>query len=128
MRVVQRAGRRAERVLGFGPRDRFAVGGLLGGILRALPRIEGVIQGETIVALPDGVVRALQRGLRRGELVGRVLVGAGRPGGIDGALRLDDMNASIAPARSYRLSAVRFQLSALSYRPSRFSSKGGGTA
>ena len=61
------------RPVGFDARYRFAVGGQPGGVLRLFPTIERVVQGETIIALRDGVTSALERILGGGEHVAGVL-------------------------------------------------------
>jgi hypothetical protein len=53
-----------------------------------LAAVERVIERETIVVLIDRLVRVFERLLRRNEFFVRVLVGAGRGGGLDSALRL----------------------------------------
>ena len=63
------------------------VGRLFGRGLRAFAAVERVIQRQAVVALVDGVV-VLQRVFGRGELLARVLIGAGGARGIDRALRL----------------------------------------
>src|SRR5262245_50147528 len=90
MRVVERGHAVEQGALGFAARGRPSVGGFLGGVLRALASVQRVIEGEAIVALRDGVVGALERFLRRGELFGGVLIGAGGARRVDRALRLLD--------------------------------------
>ena len=119
-RLGQRSGRRARRfgglelrarrnesragvgehALGFGPRHRFVIGGFLGGALSVLAAVERVIEGETIVALIDGLMRVFERLLCREELFVRIPVRAGRAGGVDGALRLIDLFVGRSAASS----------------------------
>ncbi len=62
--------------------------GELGGGLRALAAFERLAEREAVVALPDGVLRALQRVDSRRVVLCGIAVGAGGAGGVDGALRL----------------------------------------
>ena len=75
---------------GFAAGARLAVGRGLGGLLRAIVGVEGAGQREAVVALRDRVVCLLQRGGRGGELLRRVLLGAGGARGVEGALRQVD--------------------------------------
>src|SRR5207253_1723109 len=87
-RIVQRrvgAGQRGGRV---GAGDRFLVDRFLGRSLSAFAGVERVVECLAVVALIDGVVGALQGGLGGGELVARVLIGAGGARGVDRALGL----------------------------------------
>ena len=67
-------------------RPRLAVGGAAGSVLCAIVRVERASQGESIVALADGVVRVLERGGRGRVLLGGVLFGTRGAGGVDGPL------------------------------------------
>jgi hypothetical protein len=70
---------RSRRPCGLRPFD----GGVAYGGLRAFARVEGVVEGETVVALRHRVVRARERALRRGEFLGGEPIGAGRARGLD---------------------------------------------
>ena len=74
----------------FGPGPRPPVGGQPLGLDGALPRVERVVQRLAIVALPDGRVGLVERRGGGGVFRGRVALGAGRTGGVDGAARLID--------------------------------------
>ena len=58
------------------PRFGFVVRGSARRFLRAIAGVDGTRKGETIVALVDRFVGLLKRGGRRGEALGRVLLGA----------------------------------------------------
>ena len=88
LRVGERAVRVGEGVFGVTPRSGLAAGGLLRRVLRALARVERVIEGEPVVAIRDGIVGALEGVGGGGEFVVRELVGAGGARGINRALRL----------------------------------------
>ncbi len=77
-----------ERALRIGARDGLMVGRLACRILRALAAVQCVVEREPIIALGDGVLCFFQGILRGCVLVARVAVGAGRPRGVDRALRL----------------------------------------
>ena len=76
----------AERGLRVGLGPGLAVGCLARRLERPFVGVDGARQRQPVVALRDGFVRLLHRGGRRGERFGRVLVGAGGPRRVDGAL------------------------------------------
>jgi hypothetical protein len=80
----------AHRAFDVRSRARSLIGGFFRRALRALPTLERVGQGETIVALPDRLACVRQRLFGRGDFIARVLVGARGLGRVDGALRLLD--------------------------------------
>ncbi len=79
-----------DRRFGLDAREGFVVCRLARGFQRPLVRVGDARQGEPVVALLDGFVRLLHRGGRGGERLGRVLLGAGRARGLDGALSTID--------------------------------------
>jgi hypothetical protein len=86
-RSVQR-GRQGD--LRVALRPGFTIGSLTSRLERALVRVDRPRQCEPVVALADRFVRLLHCGGGCGERLGRVLVGAGGAGGVDGALRALD--------------------------------------
>ena len=79
-------GHPGERGLRFSLGARLAVGRLAGRLERALVGVDRARQRQPVVALRDGLVRLLHRGRRRGERLGRVLLGAGGARRVDGTL------------------------------------------
>lgn len=77
-----------ERALRAGPRGGSAARALRLRVLCAFARVERVIEGGAVVALRDGVVRALQGILRGVEFVSGELIGAGSSRLVDCRLRL----------------------------------------
>jgi hypothetical protein len=80
-----RVGQCALRVLAGGGHS---TGGVARGVLRAFARVEGVVEGETVVALRHCVVRPSERALRGSEFLGGEPIGAGRARGLDRGLGL----------------------------------------
>jgi len=64
------------------------IGGLFGGALRALARVERVVQRQTIVPLRHGLVREFQGGNGGVVFLGRIPIGTRRASRVDSALRL----------------------------------------
>ena len=87
-RVGEGGGRIGECALGLCTRGTAAVGGFLRRVLGAFPRVERVVEGQTIVALCDSIIGALERILRGREFIARELLGAGGARGVDRALGL----------------------------------------
>src|SRR3954468_20477354 len=88
LRGNERGGGGGNRAIRVDAGGGLAVGGELGGVLGPLAAVERVVQRQPVVTLLDGFVGVLQRLLRRGELLVRVLIGAGRARRVDRALRL----------------------------------------
>jgi DNA repair protein RadC len=77
-----------QRALGVASRRCLPVGRFACCIMSALARVEGMAEGEPVIARRDRFLGSFQRGARRLELVRRVEIGAGGAGGVDRALGL----------------------------------------
>src|SRR5262249_44789396 len=87
-RLLERGGGIGNCFLGVDSCGGFLVDGVPGRGLRALARVERVVQRLTVIALIDGAAGALQGVFSGGGLLARGLIGAGGARGVDRALRL----------------------------------------